>query len=165
MLNFTEDQTPIQQCVGEKYIFIDALYWMDAIERRHLLRLESFVDDLRELVFRFPFSDTPFAEFVPESSAFFISQIVKVRSSDSVAKDVFSTDTGLILVMREDILPQMLDQFSYDDLLSDPLDMFDKNYWNRIVDSLPAHSVGLISSPGISSGVDFDGSGRFRLTR
>lgn len=146
------------------YFVIDGLYlndvrdYIQSKEHKNDLKL----DELKSEVF--PYTDTPFAILeINENCEFDITRFQKVEYdsiSDCVSK-YLSTDTGLLLFIKEGILVEFLDRYDFDKLVD--LDPIDTYYWSSIVKDFSDNEIGLIVSPRISSKYEFDGGGLYQI--
>lgn len=163
MNNVSLNGEPIELSVSIKYIVIDALY-INAIraELAHLKRDDIF-NEIRNIVF--PYTYNPFGEFIPEEKVFRLDQIKNV-DFDKIDVDeisVFSTDTGVVILVNKELFIDFASKFDYDELVDSPTDLLNLDYWNSIIDDFNLFDAAIIVSPGINTGVDFDGSGIYKL--
>lgn len=163
MNNVSLNGEPIELSVSIKYIVIDALY-INAIraELAHLKRDDIF-NEIRNIVF--PYTYNPFGEFIPEEKVFRLDQIKNV-DFDKIDVDeisVFSKDTGVVILVNKELFIDFASKFDYDELVDSPTDLLNLDYWNSIIDDFNLFDAAIIVSPGINTGVDFDGSGIYKL--
>jgi hypothetical protein len=149
--------------VGNNYIVIDALYINDIKEQISDLNEFNFLEEIKEKVFIY--CNTPFVKYSPEKKFFTMNQIVKFfdETTDSDNKCVFSTDTGLVLFIEEKFIKEFIQLFNYDYLVDEKDDLLNLEYWNSIISNYEFNSFGIVVAPGINSGYDFGGSGRYYL--
>ena len=160
MKNISINNEPLELSIGKSYYIIDALYLNDI--KKELLNTNNLPEDIREQVF--PYTDTPFAQYKTNKNTFFVSQIKKVDYSEVILGDVsfFSTDTGLIIFIFEDILIEFIKDYNYEDLVDSEDELLNEKYWEKLVSKFNATDIGLILSE-MNSGNDFDGSGTYRV--
>jgi hypothetical protein len=160
MKNLSINSESIEVIVDKLYYIIDALYLND-IKNAVLLNHVSIVDIRKEV---FPYTDTPFAEFKTKNNIFSVNRIKKVDYEAVVTEDYsfFSTDTGLILLISEDIFIEFLNDYNYDLLVNSDYELINENYWKSITSKFNVEDVGLILSSSNSEN-DFDGSGTYRI--
>lgn len=165
MKNISLGNNPISLIPNAKYLVIDALYVEDIKQAYLNLKINGtmFIDDIREKVF--PFTDTPFAEYIPQKSTFALKQLEKINYNqvEPSDRDVLSTDTGLLLFLKEEILKEFSLKFNYGELVNSSSDLINEEYWNLITSDYNPLDVAIILSAGTDSGLDFDGSGTYRL--
>ncbi len=150
---------------GKSYFIIDALYLNDIKNGLTGIDIANLENDIREKIF--PYTETPFAIIALNKigdglQAIEIDKIKKTGDED-VDPRCFSTDTGLIIVLEKSIFLEFLTHFDYDKLvegLSKPINI---SYWTELEQQFAKNNCGLILSPGIKSGFDFDGSGLYKI--
>lgn len=162
MINISTNSEQLELNKGKMYIVIDALYLNEIKVKLH----EAFDSwkQVRQKVF--PYTDTPFAEYVPLDSIFTLPQIIKLNYQDVVQKDlsVFSTDTGLILFVSKDVFWDVIKEYSYDDLVNSELELLNFQYWTELTSRYNYRDIALLTSFEESK-YDFDGSGTYKITR
>ncbi|MCD0476655.1 hypothetical protein LPB87_19860 [Flavobacterium sp. EDS] len=160
MKNISINNEPLELSIGKSYYIIDALYLNDI--KKELLSTNSLPEDIREKIF--PYTDTPFAQYKSNKNTFFVNQIEKVDYDEVVEGDTsfFSTDTGLIVFVLEDILIEFLKDYNYEDLVDSENELINEDYWNELVSKFNSTDIGLILSD-MNSGNDFDGSGTYKI--
>ncbi len=166
MRNISLNNESIRLKSNKKYIVIDALYIDNIRQIPFICDIDNnSLEILRTEVF--PYTDTPFAEFNSCSEIFKIEQIKKINYHNINVKDnsIFSTDTGLIIFINKEIFSSFIKNFSYEDLVNSDLEIIDINYWDLITNDLDLDDVGLILSSGLNYGVDFSGSGTYKVTQ
>ena len=140
---------------------------IDALYISSMQKLEgSFDSELRNLHLLFPYTDIPFAKYYAHEQVFYVERI-KAISYDAIGTDksqCLGVDSGVTLFIHADIFTIFAHNFSYDDLFSDPSQIYNENYWQLITDAYHRSYVACILSSGIGSGVDFDGSGTYKIT-
>lgn len=148
-----------------QYIVIDAEY---AEEIRDYVRANPLSpitpELLREEVFRYPLTSTPFALWTAPMDGVF--QVEKVRLAlgfDGVSRlDLFDVDTGLLLLIRPEALQQLLQKYSFADLVSgEGVHPFNDDYWKVITKNIDSRDAALVFAPGLNSGFDFVGGGQY----
>ena len=150
---------------GKSYFIIDALYLNDVKNGLTDVDTYDLENDIRRRIF--PYTETPFAIIALDKigdglQAIEIDKIKKAGDED-VNPRCFSTDTGLIIILEKSIFLEFLTHFDYDKLvegLSEPINL---SYWTELEQQFAAYNCGLILSPGIKSGFDFDGSGLYKI--
>ncbi|MCC9019746.1 hypothetical protein [Flavobacterium lipolyticum] len=160
MKNISKNNEPLELSIGKKYYIIDALYVTNI--KNEFLKANILPKDIRNEVF--PFTDTPFALYKANNNIFFINQIKKVDYDEVVLEDLsfFSTDTGLILFLNEDLLVDFLKEFNYDDLVNSDNELINEKYWEELVSNFESTDFGLVLAD-IDSENDFDGSGTYKV--
>ncbi|WP_202704461.1 hypothetical protein [Flavobacterium sp. UGB4466] len=160
MKNISKNNEPLELSIGKKYYIIDALYVTNI--KNEFLKANILPKDIRNKVF--PFTDTPFALYKANNNIFFINQIKKVDYDEVVLEDLsfFSTDTGLILFLNEDLLVDFLKEFNYDDLVNSDNELINEKYWEELVSNFESTDFGLVLAD-IDSENDFDGSGTYKV--
>jgi hypothetical protein len=163
MRNISLNAEPLMVSVGRKYILIDALYLNEIKSALFSFQEADFTNEIRHKVF--PYTDTPFAEFIANDMSFSPSAIkfVKESPTEAYGTTFFSTDTGLIVLVNPAILTAFLRHYSYDDLVDSPVETINVGYWDSIVANFEVEDVGLILSPGITSEIEFRGSGTYEI--
>lgn len=164
MKNFSANGEPLGSSIGKSYLLIDALYLNDIRDRIQEINIENLTQEIREKIF--PFTDTPFAEYIADTPLFHIERIKKVNYEDFIPGDTsfFSTDTGLLIFVRKEILYQLLDAFDYDQLTGSSKEIINSNYWKLLVSQYDLTDLGLVLSPGIDAGYDLTGSGTYKIS-
>ncbi|WP_428232707.1 hypothetical protein [Flavobacterium sp.] len=160
MKSLPNNNEPLELSINKQYYVIDALYLTEI--KSEFLKANILPKDIRNEVF--PYTDTPFALYKPNESTFYINQIIKVDYDEVVLEDFsfFSTDTGLIVFITEDILVEFLKDFNYEDLVDSENELIDEKYWKQLVRKFDTTDVGLILAD-VNSENDFDGSGTYRV--
>lgn len=160
MKSLPNNNEPLELSINKQYYVIDALYLTEI--KSEFLKANILLKDIRNEVF--PYTDTPFALYKPNESTFYINQIIKVDYDEVILEDFsfFSTDTGLIVFITEDILVEFLKDFNYEDLVDSENELIDEKYWKQLVRKFDTTDVGLILAD-VNSENDFDGSGTYRV--
>lgn len=160
MKNISTNNEPLELSIGNKYYIIDALYLTDI--KNEFLKTNILPKDIRTEVF--PYTDTPFAIYKPNDSVFNLSQIKKVDYDEVVLGNFsfFSTDTGLIVFILEDILIDFLIDFNYEDLVESENELINEKYWEQLVSKFNLKDIGLVLADTDSEN-DFDGSGTYKI--
>lgn len=160
MKNISKNNESLELSIGKQYYIIDALYVTDI--KNEFLKANILPKDIRNEVF--PFTDTPFALYKANSNIFSINQIKKVDYDEVVSAELsfFSTDTGLIVFLREDLLVDFLKEFNYDDLVNTEDELINEKYWEELVSNFESTDFGLVLAD-MDSNNDFDGSGTYKV--
>lgn len=119
----------------------------------------------------FPWSGGHTIGYVELSSASFdldLSEIKSVRPEqeentiNKCERIIFATDSGLFIVVASDKLLSLSNHLDFDLLTSDT--GLDETYLSQIqvISNIP---FAVISTPGIASGLDFNGSGTYEITK
>lgn len=158
MKNLSNNNEPLELSIGKQYYIIDALYLNEI--KSEFLKANILPKDIRNEVF--PYTDTPYALYKPNESFFYLNQIIKVEYDEVVLNDFsfFSTDTGLIVFILEDILVEFLKDFNYEDLVNSENELINKKYWKQIVSKFKLTDIGLVLA---DSENNFDGSGTYKI--
>lgn len=165
MLNISLNKEIITLKEGEEYFIIDSLYLNIVKAKIELVNPDTIETDIRHKIFKFPYTQSPFVIYKAEKSTFNIIKIIKANINDPV-ENYFSTDTGMILFIRKNIFLNVLNKFDYNKLLNynSNTNIIDVEYWGNMLEDLNFYDVGLVLSPGINNGVEFDGSGDYKIT-
>ncbi len=161
--NISLNKEPIELECGIKYIIIDALYLNDIRQGLSCLNNNNISDEIRSKVF--PYTDTPFAEYTPTTDIFTLNQIKKIDYGqlESVDKSILSTDSGVLIFINEKILIDFVSKYDYGEFVNSETELLNLDYWSSIVNNYNMQEIAVIVSPGINSGVEFDGSGSYRI--
>ncbi|MGK9126688.1 hypothetical protein M1D52_21920 [Olivibacter sp. SA151] len=163
MKNISLDKEPIELLPNIKYIVIDAMYINEIrLEISNLIN-EDILNAIRSNVF--PYTDTPFAEYTPEERVFTLDKIKKVDYDqiDPKERNAFSTDSGAIVFVNERVFVDFTSKFDYNELVDSSTELLNVAYWGSIVNNFDLSDIAIIISPGINSGVEFDGSGTYKI--
>jgi hypothetical protein len=160
MKNISTNNEPLELSINKKYYVIDALYLTDI--KNELLKNNILPKDIRREVF--PYTDTPFAQYKSSKNVFFVNQIIKVDYDEVFSEDFsfFSSDTGLIVFIFEDILVEFLKDFNYEDLVDSENELIDEKYWEQLVSKFNPTEVGLVLANADNEN-KFDGSGTYKI--
>lgn len=163
MKNISLNGEPIELSVTIKYIVIDALYINDIRSELGNLNKGNIFSEVRSVVFLY--TDTPFAEYIPEEKVFNLDQIKKVDYDKIDMNDigVFSTDSGVVIFVNKELFVDFVSKFDYDELMDSSTDLLNLDYWNSVIDNFNLFDVAIIVSPGINTGADYQGSGIYKL--
>jgi hypothetical protein len=147
----------------KQYYVIDALFLNDIRLGMGNVRFDKFDQDVEAKIF--PHTVAPFAKFRFHENRFSISSIKKflLLDTSSIENTVFSSDTGLILIIEESIMELFVTIFNYDDLVDSIHEIVNIDYWKDLTSSYPLGFIGLIIAPGIGSGYEFEGSGIYKI--
>ncbi|MDL2141630.1 hypothetical protein QQY79_03785 [Flavobacterium tructae] len=162
MKNISNNSEPLELSIDKQYYIIDALYLNEI--KSEFLRVSILPEDIRNKIF--PYTDTPFALYKPDENTFYTNQIIKVDYDEVVLEEdlsFFSTDTGLIVFISEDILIEFLENFNYEDLVDSENELINEKYWKEIVSKFKFTDIGLVIANSDSEN-DFDGSGTYKIT-
>ncbi len=150
---------------GKTYFVIDALYVNNIKENLHILDRYNVEKEIREKVF--PYTETPFMSiFIPRRSdeqvKLSVSKIKRSKDGDDISLS-FSSDTGLIVFIEISRLIDFSYIFDYDTLVDSNTAPINVHYWEQIEYKFGSNNCGLMLSPGINKGFDFDGSGLYKI--
>lgn len=164
MFNISLDKENIILKEGQEYFIIDSLYLNIVKAKKELVNSDTIDSDMRIKIFSFPYTQSPFVIYKAEENTFNINKIKKANINDPT-ENCFSTDTGTIILIRKSIFFKVLDKFDYNKLLNydSNIDIIDYKYWENMVEDLNFYDIGLILSPGINQGVEFEGSGDYKI--
>jgi hypothetical protein len=161
--NFSLNKEPLYLVCGVKYIVIDALYVNDIRQELSDLNVDEIFNEIRNKVF--PYTDTPFVEYIPRKKTFTLNQIKRVNHNQLMSRDksVLSSDSGVLIFINTLIFIDFVSKCDYDELVNSETELLNIDYWRSITKSYNLHDVAITVSPGINSGIDFDGSGLFKI--
>jgi hypothetical protein len=165
LYNFSTNGEPIRIEAGVKYIVIDALYLNDIKEKELEINTIDYWQKVKNELF--PYTDFPFAEIVFTTDTLHINQIKKI-DYEEFAEDpnLFSTDTGLILVLKDEILDSFLKKYDYEKLVDCMgSDFVNLAYLQTVADNFNLTDLAIIAAPGIDTDFDFDGSGTYSVVQ
>lgn len=155
---------PIRIEAGARYIIIDAMYLNDIKEKElDINTIDYWQKEKNDL---FPYTDFPFAEIVFTTDTLHINQIKKI-DYEEFAEDpnLFSTDTGLILILKDEILDSFLKLYDYEKLVDCMgADLLTSAYLQTVAGNFNLTDLAIIMAPGIDTGFDFDGSGTYSIS-
>jgi len=145
------------------YYIIDALYLNNIKEDINNLDLNQLDNEIKEKIF--PYSYAPFAKVTFSKEHFRIKDIKKADYDELTTEDTnyFSSDTGLILLIEESLFITFIKDYDYEELVDSMVDVINYEYWKKITSSFDSNKIGLILSPGINSGYEFEGSGFYKI--
>lgn len=152
---------------NEAYIIIDALYITEIGDRISLLEdleMGKLLDKIRNTVF--PYTDFPFAEYHSAEGEFNVEYIKKTtyeKALDDNSKNIFVSDTGMILCLRIDVLKNFAKNFNYETLVDSSIEILNLEYWNSIVEKFDIEDVALIYSVENDSDSAINGGGVFKI--
>ncbi|UGU18132.1 hypothetical protein LS482_09655 [Sinomicrobium kalidii] len=163
MNNISTKGENISLKINEIYFVIDALYLDEIKEKIDKLQIDNLEQDIKEIVF--PYTDTPFGKFITFENLFEIIRIKKASYDEyrDFNENYFSTDTGLLVIIRKSILIEFAREFNYDDLLDTNMDDINLTYWHEVTRSFEKQDIALILAPGIESDFEFKGSGFYKI--
>jgi hypothetical protein len=151
---------------NRRYLVMDALYFTEC--KKHLATIDfgNLLIELRLKVF--PYNDTPctFLE-IDEDGKFQIEWIRNATDleAEQDSDQFFSVDSGMIIVVAEDIAPEAMQYFDFGmavDSLTTPINA---DYWAALLAKFASGTLALVIAPGIGLGFDFQGSGLFCIRR
>jgi hypothetical protein len=146
------------------FYVIDALYINDIRKNLNDLDRSNLIEDIRKQVF--PYTRTPFLEKEFKSNHDIIKfQIKKIQKADRKDNcfECFSSDTGLIVFVAKFIFEHFINEFDYNEIIKTTNDSINIKYWESLEEKYGGLNCGLIFSPGINRGFDFDGSGLYKI--
>lgn len=151
----------VELIANERYFVIDPLY-LKRIKIHRMLVAERKWLDLQQVAF--PHGENSFALFSSKKS-FFAVEMVRDNTDEDQDPDFrcISVDSGSILFIVLDHMETVLFRLEYDELFSDPISIVSIKHLIDVARNLPKGAVALLLSPGTTSGVDFIGSGSYRL--
>ena len=86
MMNISLNKEPIKVNRNVEYIVIDALYIDDIKEKLLELRKDNIISEIKEKIF--PYTDTPFAEYIPKNNEVNLNQIKKVEIISAAMRSI-----------------------------------------------------------------------------
>lgn len=159
MKNISTNNEPLELKLGKSYYVIDALY-LDAV-KIGLSKNGNSIENIKEDVF--PYNDTPFTKYKAASQIFDVKNIkVVINDEINCIQSSFSTDTGLIIFINEDIFLEFLENYSFDKLVNSDEKLINQIYWEELTSKYNLTDVGLILA-SINSGSEFEGSGTYQI--
>lgn len=160
MKNISINNENLQLNIGKTYIVIDALY-LSEIKSEYKRTFQS-LKQIRENIF--PYTDTPFAEYIAKDPLFTLSKISKIDYAEVIEGDklVFSTDTGLIIFVNENILWDFVNDFDYEKLVNSEIELLNYSYWEQIISSYDYRDIAIMISFQENKN-EFDGSGTYKI--
>lgn len=161
--NLSNSGETIELEINEVYIVIDPLYVENIRRGITFVNSEDIFVDIRKRIF--PYTDTPFAEFIPSESDFKIENIKWVDCQNSVKNEnsICSVDSGFLIFINKKFFADFTMVFDWGRLIIDEISYLSSVYWESISNRYPTKSIALVSAPGIDSGYDFVGSGLYRI--
>lgn len=166
MINFSNRGQDLILKSGESFILIDGLYLNSVKRKFDSLKTEDLLNEIRSKIFSFPYTDIPFASFYMSDELFSINKIIKVNYDDIVENEkekCFSTDTGLLILILSNLIENFIKKYDYEDLVGSPIQPVNLEYWIDITNEISQNEIGLILSPGMHSGFEFEGSGTYKV--
>lgn len=163
MNNISLNKEDIQLKVNTKYIIIDGLYIDEIKQGLKKLNINDLIEEIKVKVF--PYLDIPFAEYIADDRIFQVSRIRKASDEEvdkKSDKSLFASDTGVLVFVNETLLLDFICAYNYEDL-TDSSELINEKYWQSIARKYDFEDMALIVSPGLDSGVEFDGSGIYRI--
>jgi len=163
MKNISLNKEPVELAVNIKYIVIDALYINEIKLEIENLTKDNILNEIRNSVF--PYTDTPFAEYIPMENVFTVDRIKKVDYDqiNSGNSNMFSVDSGVIVFINEKIFSNLLLKFDYEELVDSSTELLNVAYWSSTVNDFNLSDTAVIISPGENSSIEFDGSGTYKI--
>lgn len=162
MRNVSTKGEDIKLISDKCYYVIDSLY-LNSIKAEIANLNRPLLDkEIEEKVF--PYAEAPFAK-ITTGSSFHVQNIKKIKYTDISPNDknYFSSDTGLILFVAEEILLELLECYDYNNLVETITEDINFNYWDSIASKFSLNTLGLILAPGVDSGYEFEGSGIYKI--
>lgn len=167
MINISRIGESLQLNEENQYIIIDALYLNEIQDKIENLDKDNLLEDIRNKVFGFPFTDTPFAELGSNRGELLIGSIKVIDNEKSIIENknrCFSTDTGLLIVIWTKIIEEFLSNYDYEQLVDSDTSPINREYWEKISGKFNSKDLALILTPGMDSGFEFEGSGIYIVT-
>lgn len=166
MNNISLNGESVKTELNKQYLIIDTLYLVEIKKEMPVIIEETFFREIRERVF--PYNINPFCIYRTKSFDFNISWIKKTyyEEDHSNVKDVvFSTDTGLIMLINLDILFDFIKKtpLTFNELVNSDTETISMKYWTFLASKYKYTDLGLILAPGVNSGFDFEGSGIYKI--
>jgi hypothetical protein len=164
MKNISVNGEDIKLKAGETYYIIDALYLHqikeDLTEVPENENLDSILNNKV-----FPYTDTPYAKIIVKDEIFKINSIQSINYNDVEANDMccFSTDSGLLILVKEAYLKELIICFDYDKLTDSVQEDINIQYWEEITSNYEEFETALILAPGVNTMYDFVGSGTYKI--
>lgn len=161
-MNISINKEPIKVKNNIEYIVIDALYIDDIREKWSELEKDDIINEIRNKVF--PYTDTPFAQYISKNDTIGIEQIKRhnnISNEDIITPNMFSVDSGILIFINRNKIINFVSNFSYNELINYEIGVLNINYWKVITSDYSYEDIALILSPGIGSGIDFEGSGTY----
>ena len=159
MKNISINNEPLELNLGKSYYVVDALY-LDAIKiglSNNGNSLENIKDDI------FPYNDVPFTKFKAVSRVFDVKNIrVVINDGNNRIQFRFSTDTGLIIFINEDIFFEFIENYSFNKLVNPDEELINQIYWEELTSKYNLTDVGLILA-SIDPENEFQGSGTYQI--
>lgn len=163
MNNISLNKEPLELHAGKHYLVFDVIYLQDVQEYISETKQHSFSTSI--LKRPFPYTQTPFAKFIPNKNIFHVEQIQKIEYNEiEIIDQCFSTDIAIIVFILESKFWDFLDKYSYDKLLDANFDLINIQYWNELYSLFELNDIALIVAPGLDSGCDFEGSGTYIIS-
>jgi len=161
MFNLSLDAEPLQLKLGITYMIIDALYINEIKNNYSKIEENNLVESIRKKIF--PYTEIPFTLFKADQTIFEISRIKKRKKIFWIYKIQYclSTDTGVLIFLNILILKNLILSFDYEELVDTPISSINIAYWSNLVSKFNELELGLILAPGLNSGFDFEGSGKY----
>ena len=130
MRNISLNKEALTIEINRKYVIIDGLYINEINQRLLNLNYKLSIQEIRQIVF--PYSDTPFAVYIPSKPFFKIEQIKKSNSIFKEKERLFSTDTGLLIVVAETLFINLIQLFDYYELVNTLIEPINLTFWDSI---------------------------------
>lgn len=164
MQNYSPNGRPVELIANEYYYVIDSLYLTNISKAWSTLDADNIEEEIRIKVF--PYMSSPFGKFLA-SKKFEISRFNKSErevTPEERLSESFSSDTGLVVFIRESRFKEIASDFDYDELTdADSNDLVNKKYWESVTKRVSANEIALALAPGIGSGFEFDGGGFYEI--
>lgn len=162
MMNISINSEDIHLNIEKTYWIIDALYLND-IAKQDLSDVKDISQFVRQKIFMYNLN--PFAYYKPKDKIFSVKKIKQLEYSvidKNNMEDVFSTDTGLVLFINENIIYTLLKYYNYDNLVDSMIDIINYEYWESIVNKFEQDDIALIMAND-NNNFEFVGSGLYRV--
>jgi len=163
MRNVSIKGEDIRLISGKCYYIIDALYLNNIKLGIATLNISIFDPEVEEKIF--PYTEAPFAKITSSRGLFHVMNIKKAsyENIDSSDRNYFSSDTGLVAFVSEEILLRLLPSYDYNTLVDTITEDLNFKYWDDLASNFNMNDLGLILAPGINSGYEFEGSGIYKI--
>ena len=120
MVNISIQGEDIILSTDKTYFVMDALYFNEIKLGIDRLVKGNIENEIKEKIFPFPYTDTPFVKVRLNDEKFDVHKIQKL-DYDSLTQaekaGCFSTDSGLIVFVADNLLLEFASTFSYDELV------------------------------------------------
>jgi len=146
--------------IKEKYYFlIDSLYINALKDGLSSIQKDNLIDTMLKC---FPYTDRPFSYFKATGNFFLVKEFRGIPEDNQIDLNHLASDTGLLLIVEESIILNVIDRFDYDTLLDSEIDTFNLGYWQGLLESFKHGQLGLMSPVGPDP--EYGGGGIFKVT-